>query len=365
VQKIEILATSVQDVFARSQVVNEMSPHQQHSLSLDLPLATKPQAELSVLDLFSGIGGLAAGFKAAGFSVAGADVEEVAGKVFAATAGGEFVYADLSTDMVYRDVEVVTGGPPCRPWSAVNQQRRRDKHEDHHLLMRYFDHVREIRPVVFLMENVPPVGSDPLFRQGLDLLRSDGYRCESHLVRYSDYGGASARTRRFTVGFRDSFHAANEFFVRLRARRATHSTVRQAIYWARELQPGAVPDHDWSQLRTIEKYLERYQTGRFGWTHLDYDLPAPSFGSVAKTYILHPEAGVGSFPMRVLSVREAMCIMDFESHVSFPAKTPRAKRYQMIANAVSPRVAAVCASVIRELLTGEASAAAQSRQNQR
>lgn len=336
--------------------MTEMSALGQHPLALGTPVPHRRHSQLVALDLFTGIGGLAAGFAAAGFSVTGVDNEEVAEKIFAITAAGRFVRADLSSTMVADKVDLITGGPPCRPWSAVNQQRRLQNHGDHHLLAKYFEHVMEIRPAAFLMENVPPVGSDPTFRRWLDLLHSDGYGSESHLVRYADYGGASARIRRFTVGFRNSYHGAREFFARLRACRSPAGTVREAIFWARDLGRDAVADHDWSELRTIAKYTERYKTGRFGWKRLQYDSPAPSFGSVAKTYILHPEAGIDHFPMRVLSVREVLSIMDFGRNVRFPDATPRAKRYQMTANAVSPLVAQVCATIIRELLTGDVAA---------
>jgi site-specific DNA-cytosine methylase len=85
---------------------------------------------------------------------------------------------------------------------------------------------------------------------------------------------------------------------------------------------------------------------------LDYDTPAPSFGSVAKTYILHPEAGIGGYAERVLSVREVMAIMGFADSVRFPERTSRAKRYQMVANAVSPVASRAIAVVVKRLLVG-------------
>jgi DNA (cytosine-5)-methyltransferase 1 len=325
----------------------------QHPLPFEAATQVKHlRSGLTVLDLFSGIGGLASGFRDNGFSVIGVDREQVAGKVFPLTGGGEFVQADLGTTMVMRSAEVIIGGPPCRPWSAVNQQRRRREHEDHGLLSRFFEHVREIRPEAFLMENVPAVGSDASFLEWIEKLRGDSYRLASRLLRYSDYGAATTRTRRFTVGFRDSYTGAREFFTRLQFRKRAATTVHEAIHWARGLARDAVPDHDWSRLRTIEKYKDRYQSGQYGWKQLAYGVPAPSFGSISKTYILHPEAGIEGFPLRVLSVREALSIMGFTIDVKFPDGTPRALRYQMVANAVSPIVSGACAGVMHELIAG-------------
>jgi site-specific DNA-cytosine methylase len=138
----------------------------------------------------------------------------------------------------------------------------------------------------------------------------------------------------------------------LRGHHAPARTVRDAIARFRNAPRGSYPDHDWSELQTISKYRDRYESGQYGWTRLNYDDPAPSFGSVAKTYILHPEAGVDGYPERVLSVREVLAIMGFPDSVQFPEGTSRAKRYQMVANSVSPQVSRAVALSVRSLLTG-------------
>jgi DNA (cytosine-5)-methyltransferase 1 len=103
-------------------------------------------------------------------------------------------------------------------------------------------------------------------------------------------------------------------------------------------------------LNTIEKYRERYRTGQYGWRRLDYDSPAPSFGNVTKTYVLHPEAGESGFDERILSVRELLCIMGFPKEFHFPEGIPLPRRYQMVADVVSPVFSEACAHVTREML---------------
>ena len=309
--------------------------HQHH---LSFPPPSRSTSSLNVLDLFTGLGGLAAGFREAGFSVVGVDADEVSEAVYRLDSLGEFRKADLSSEMVINDAAVVIGGPPCRPWSNVNQHRRKLEHEEHALLDRFFDHIAEIEPEVFLMENVLALKSDDLYKRRVKELRQTGYSVQARILSYSDYGAATSRKRLFTVGVKNSATGADTFFESLAARTAPAETVRSAIFWARDLPRDAVPDHDWSVLETIWKYDERYRTGRYGWMRLKYDKPAPSFGSIAKTYILHPEAGENDFPMRVLSVRETMSIMGFARTFRFPERTARAKRYLMVANAVSPIV---------------------------
>ncbi len=316
---------------------------------------------LEVLDLFTGLGGLAAGFRDTGFAVVGVDCEEIAEAVYKLDKLGDFRKADLSSDMVITHAPVIIGGPPCRPWSNVNQQKRKLEHEEHALLDRFFDHVAEMKPEVFLMENVLALKSDNLYKERVKDLRRAGYSVQARILRYSDYGAATSRKRLFTVGVKDSTAGADTFFQTLTTLAAPGETVRSAIFWARDLARDAIPDHDWSVLETIWKYDERYRTGRYGWMKLDYDKPAPSFGSIAKTYVLHPEAGKDGYPTRVLSVREAMSIMGFPRDFRFPDKTARAKRYLMVANAVSPIVSRACATTILTLLDAGSNAGGSRR----
>lgn len=319
-----------------------------------------PQGDASGLrglDLFAGIGGLSAGFARAGFAMIGADREAVATEVYTRSGFGVGRTLQLDSDACIIDVPVVIGGPPCRPWSAVNMQKRGRAHDDHTLLDVFVEHVRRIRPEVFVMENVPALGSDEIYTSGMDSLRflaGSRYDIQRKIIHYDQFGATTRRRRLFTVGVKRSAAGASRLFELMDQYQSPARTVGDAIMWLRDLDRGAVPDHDWSELRSIHKYGERYASGKFGWARLRYDEPAPSFGSVAKTYILHPEAGVGTYPVRVVSVREVLSIMGFgPEEAVFPAGTSRAKRYQMAANSVSPVVSRAVAQAVRSLLTGE------------
>ena len=326
---------------------------------ISAPSGPRLPASIQGLDLFAGIGGLSAGFATEGFAMTGVDYEELAGTVYRDAGFGLAVHFDLGKD-VYDDssFRVVLGGPPCRPWSAVNLQKRGRTHPDYGLLTRFIDHVRAIKPDIFVMENVPALANDSAYAQGRHDLETEGYSVEAALVHYDRFGASTRRRRLFTVGVRNSNCGAREFFRLLDAEQTSARTVGDAIGYLRDVLRDAVPDHDWSELRTIHKYRERYASGQFGWRKLDYTQPAPSFGSVGNTYILHPEAGDNGYPERVLSVREVLAITGFDEKVRFPEGAARARRYQMVANAVSPQVSRAAAVVVRRMLMGVTAAEA-------
>lgn len=313
---------------------------------------------MEVIDLFSGMGGLASGFANRGYNVYGYDIHPRVPEIFEINRIGTAFLEDLQCKgKVLHKASgplVVTGGPPCKPWSNVNRNKSRTGklHGDYALLDCYFTYVRDLKPEVFLMENVLPVANDPVFNMWKVRL-SRKYWIAHSPIRYSDYGAATARQRFFAVGFLKGSrkNLAEEFFYRLGSYRRKPRTVGQALRPLLTKNPGEVPDHHWPNFRTINNYQDKYNSNRFGWYKLDPDKPAPSFGSVMKTYILHPYAGNGhGIALRVISVREAMNIMGFPASFRFPDKMGMKYRYQMVADAVSPVFSNVAARVIREIL---------------
>ena len=69
-----------------------------------------------------------------------------------------------------------------------------------------------------------------------------------------------------------------------------------------------------------------------------------------KTYILHPDAfDNGRYP-RVISVKEALLITGFDESFKFPEGMSIGKKYQMIADAVSPDFSQKAAGTIKGIL---------------
>ena len=302
---------------------------------------------MKALDLFCGAGGLSAGFRESGFSMTGVDISQVAGATYTMNGLGRFILMDLSKDSVEGDYDVIIGGPPCRPWSAVNRRLRGALHPDYHLLSRFFHHVEHCEPEGFLMENVPTLRRDPAFQEMLRKMHSCGYSSHAEVVSYSMFGAPTSRHRLITIGLRSGDPA--EFFRELRRASVKPATVRDAIWYLREKGKGEEPHHEWPEFNTIRKYMEYYETCRYGWYVLRWDAPAPSFGNVMKTYILHPDSFNGGTD-RVISGRETWLIMGFSRSFQLPEKSSMWIRYQMAVDSVSPYFSRVAGRILKNLL---------------
>lgn len=306
---------------------------------------------LRVADLFCGMGGFGLGFRHAGFAVTGYDIDVQACRTYKMNGVGDAVSCDLTQEEPSGTYDAVVGGPPCEPWSCLNIRRRGSAHPLAGCVRAFFRTVRELSPRIFIMENVVPLARDPALHEELKELGTAGYRVSVFRVKYSDYGAAISRRRLFIVGVAGalSFEPAD---VLARMGRERAKTVREAIL---DLQfkgwdPSA--QHIWPRAGTVERYTGFYARGKYGWYILEWDRPSPSFGNVAKTYILHPGARDGG-PRRPISVREAMRIMGFPDSFTFPPEVSLKRKYEMVAEVVPPDFSIRLASVIRNLLDGE------------
>lgn len=169
----------------------------------------------SALDLFSGAGGFSLGLTNAGFSVVGAvDSWDVAVRTHAANFDHPVLPADLSRlagndllRMIGIDagaVDLLVGGPPCQGFSV---QRIGPDHDiRNHLVLEFARLVTEIRPRLFLMENVPGL----LGKRGKELvaeftvrLSKAGYRLTSTTINAADHGVPQIRRRIVFAGWRE------------------------------------------------------------------------------------------------------------------------------------------------------------------
>lgn len=172
--------------------------------------------DATTIDLFAGAGGLAEGFRQAGFSVLAAnDFDEDA----AATFKHNFPEADViagpveaiqATDLLRKhslkrgQLDVLVGGPPCQAFSVYNHSR--GMHDARSGLFReYLRLVDGLLPRVVVMENVPgitSVGNGLAVAEIYKTLSELGYQVEHRLLKAEEFGVPQERRRIFFVGVR-------------------------------------------------------------------------------------------------------------------------------------------------------------------
>jgi DNA (cytosine-5)-methyltransferase 1 len=224
---------------------------------------------------------------------------------------------------------------------------KRETHPDRPLVKSVVVAAENVRPRVLVLENVPLLAGDQLFIELRRDLQALGYDTESRIIRYADYGAATSRRRLFFFAVRDG--TAAELIAKLETSKEDAVSVNQAISRFVFSPEGSVPDHTWPNFRTIGKYADKYASGKFGWYKLKAEEPAPSFGNITKTYILHPNSFNGLGP-RVLSVREAMSIMGFDISYVFPDTITQTAKYRMVADCVNPVFSGKLAKAIKAIL---------------
>lgn len=171
----------------------------------------------TVLDLFCGAGGLAEGFRQAGYRIlGGVDYFPAAIETFEANIpGATGVLADLRApdlddfERRFKGVDVIVGGPSCQGFSTsggLSKSEGRDQADPRNrLFMNYTDIVERLQPSWIVFENVPGL---LLYENGTVALhivrafREIGYELVPMILLAADYGVPQLRRRLVFVGNR-------------------------------------------------------------------------------------------------------------------------------------------------------------------
>lgn len=176
----------------------------------------KKSRKLTVIDLFSGCGGLSKGFMDAGFDVLlGIDHDDDSLKTFQANHTGSHVLKldlfDISTIKEIKKTlkgicpDVIVGGPPCQGFSLTGTRNFDDKRNQLYLSM--IEAVKELKPKAFLIENVPGVArlyGGAIKNEIIARLTRLGYSVSMQILIAADYGVPQIRKRLVFVGMRNN-----------------------------------------------------------------------------------------------------------------------------------------------------------------
>jgi DNA (cytosine-5)-methyltransferase 1 len=329
-------------------------------------------SKIEAVDLFCGVGGLTCGLEDAGIKVlAGFDIDPVCAYPYEANSSARFInksVADLTGDDINPlfspgVIRLLAGCAPCQPFSALaNGAGARDEIK-WGLLEQFARLVREVRPELVTMENVPRVTNHAPYQAFIATLESLGYSVDPRRVRCADYGIPQER-RRFVLV------ASRLGDIRLQPPGENKVTVRDAIadlpvlaagecdyhdplHKARRLTPvnlqrirASRPGgtwHDWpEELRSPCHRTERGASYQSVYARMEWDKPAPTITTQCFNFgtgrFGHPEQD------RAITLREAAILQSFPRDYKFvppESEVHFASVGRMIGNAVPPRLGSV------------------------
>lgn len=170
--------------------------------------------KIKIIDLFAGVGGLSYGFAHDdNFEIVAAneilpnmakayELNHPSVKVYCKDIK-EFGIQDLEKDFGIKkgDIDLVIGGPPCQAYSTVGKRLIDDPRGK--LFQEYFRVLEEIKPRVFLFENVKGLLSmqgGELIDNIVQLFESLEYKVSCKVLNAADFGVPQIRERVIIVG---------------------------------------------------------------------------------------------------------------------------------------------------------------------
>lgn len=371
---------------------------------------------MHVVDLFSGCGGLALGFKWAGFNtLLASDVDENCEKTYTHNFPNvPFIKNDLRDissseikKIIAKPVDVVVGGPPCQGFSLANKNRNKTKSDPRNEL--FYEFVRvvtDLQPKAFVMENVRGLLSMQK-GQVIKLMKEEfenagvGYNVDYKVLLASDYGVPQNRHRVIMIGIRKDLDKQPQFpnktyenpitvwdaisdLPQINAsegtEKMTYETEASNNYqeFIRQ-QSTSVFNH--VAMRHTQRLINRFQVIKSGESlahvsqehaavkrgnpkekskivfsqnnqRLHANKPAPTIAASFQSNFIHP------FLHRNFTAREGARLQSFPDHFIFQGMRTKMSwekglsQYQQIGNAVPPLLGYAIAKALQETLSG-------------
>ncbi len=336
--------------------------------------------------MFCGAGGLSHGLKGQGIRIkAGIDIDPACAYPFKANhAGAKFLLQDVRSlkgkDLntywskgVYR---LLAGCAPCQPFSSYANTKAASDNTKWGLLFEFERLVRECKPELVTMENVPGLAKEEPFQAFLATLQNLNYHVTYGVLNAADYGAPQLRRRLVLIASKlgpvslpKPSHPGPEKWRTVRKAIGTLPALRDgevcdsdALHIAAALSPinrkrirASKPGgtwRDWPQdlvAKCHRKESGRHSAGVYG--RMEWDKPAPTMTTLCNGYgngrFGHPEQHRG------ISLREAAIFQSFPPKYKFvkPGEPVFVKPLaRLIGNAVPPKLGEAVAKALKASL---------------
>ncbi len=352
------------------------------------------KSQPTVLDLFSGCGGLSLGSAQAGLqsSIAFDFDSDLTSSFERNHLGTRLVNADIA-NLSHRDIEaavgrvdVIIGGPPCQGFSSIGKRQPDDPRRM--LLGHYFRLIKELSPSYFVMENVKGLmytDARPELDDCLSGVAANYDFTGPVILDAADFGAPTKRPRLFVIGWRKTCADGISLEDIERAKACSAKvTVRDAI--SDLVDPIALPGYPdkWkiggrltpsayaTRLRSVDQTFTGNQRTKHGaetisrfanvvqgatdsvgrHPRLSWEGQCPTLragtgsdrGSFQSVRPIHPEEN------RVITVREAARLQGFPDWFEFHPTIWHS--FRMIGNSVSPIISEKLMAIVASKIFG-------------
>lgn len=158
---------------------------------------------LKVIDLFAGGGGMSLGFQKAGFKIVAAfDNWLPAIEIYKKNFNHVILQKDLSkvselSFLKSYDAEMVIGGPPCQDFSSAGNRTEKERAD---LTLDFAQIVTNLRPKIFVMENVARIAPTKTLAKAVEIFKASGYGLSAQTLDASLCKVPQLRKRFFLIG---------------------------------------------------------------------------------------------------------------------------------------------------------------------
>jgi DNA (cytosine-5)-methyltransferase 1 len=325
-------------------------------IEVDTTKSIHTKHRLFFVDLFSGAGGISAGFRKAGFTKLMSveldnDASNTIRKNFPESVHFEKPVEELTFDEIDsvlggKTVHVVCGGPPCQGFSVAGLRNPHDPRNQ--LFKEYVRVVSHIKPLYIMIENVPGIltmQGGKVYHEILRQLEDIGYTGTTvRILEAAEFGVPQLRTRAVFIG--NCLGQKNPYPKSL-LNRSQYKPIESAIDDLKHHPEDPNFNHNGTRhSKAMEKRLAKvppggslYESFRDAWKRQYLGVPAMTIKENHGGVHVHYELN------RVLTAREMARLQTFPDDFFFTGTFKRA--YWQIGNAVPPLLAEHLALAIK------------------
>jgi len=308
----------------------------------------------TVISLFAGTGGSSLGYRWAGFrELLAVDFDSHAVECFKLNFPDVPIWQRSVVDITGKEIldfcglkpgelDVLDGSPPCQGFSTAGKREVTDPRND--LFKHYVRLIEEVRPKVFVMENVSGMAKGTMkgrFIEIMKALKATGYSVKAKQMNAANYGVPQSRERIIFIGMENkkepTYPAGSKKIL----------TVRDAFLNIKNVGERVTPSGEVAKLIPMIKQGESaskyHPKGHyFGVARLSYNRPS-------RTIIKSANLLLHQFENKGISINEAKALCSFPEDWVLTGTYEQA--WNRLGNAVMPKfMQAIAEHIKKELL---------------